>query len=100
MQAFANLADAVQFLAEVLANNDYEILALVCREKLPQPWVLERLRERHESTPLPELYSGWEFPQNAKEFTLGGHDMELGHIHIDFVKSKKGWTIKEIWMCR
>jgi hypothetical protein len=62
--------------------------------------VLERLRERHESTPLSELYAGWEFPQNARQFKLGGHAKELGYIYIDFVKSKAGWEIQKVWMCR
>jgi hypothetical protein len=100
MRTFSTLADAVAFLAEVLAQQDYDTLASACHEELPQPWVLERLRERHESTSLPELYADWEFPTDTRQFKLGGHAKELGHIHIDFVKSKKGWEIQEIWMCR
>jgi hypothetical protein len=100
MRAFANLAEAVHFLAEVVSQHDYDTLALASHEKLPQEWVLERLREQHESTPLPELYDGWEFPSDARTFKLGGHAKELGYIHIDFVKSKKGWEIQKVWMCR
>ena len=98
--AFSKLATAVKFLAKVISEKDYETLALACREKLPHGWVLERLEEKHEATPLPELYVGWEFPKTSREFKLGGHAKELGYIHIDFVKSRAGWELKKIWMCR
>jgi hypothetical protein len=100
MRAFSNLAEAVMFLTQVISEGDYDTLAQSCRAELPKAWVLERLRERHESTPLPELYAGREFPQDVQQFKLGGHEKELGHIHIDFMKSKDGWVIQEIWMCR
>ncbi len=100
MRAFSNLAEAVKFLAQVVSLKDYEALAQACHEKLPQEWVLERLQDLQESTPLPELYAGWEFPRDARQFKLGGHGKELGHIHIDFVKSKAGWEIQKVWMCR
>jgi hypothetical protein len=100
MKAFANLAAAVEFLAEVVSQEDYDALAGACREPLPPEWVLARLRQRHEATPLPELYAGWEFPRDAREFKLGGHAKELGFIHIDFVKSRAGWEIQKVWMCR
>jgi hypothetical protein len=100
MRAFSNLAEAVHFLARVVSQKDYEELALACHEKLPQEWILERLQEVHESTPLPKLYTGWEFPVDSRQFKLGGHAKELGHIHIDFVKLNAGWEIQKIWMCR
>ena len=99
MRAFSNLAEAAKFLAGVISQKDYDVLALACHEQ-PEERVLEGLRERHESTPLPELYADREFPQDAREFKLGGHAKELGHIHIDFVKSKAGWEIQRVWMCR
>jgi hypothetical protein len=49
---------------------------------------------------LLELYAEKEFPQDSWEFKLAGHGKELGHIHIDFVKSKAGWEIQKVWMCR
>jgi hypothetical protein len=100
IQAFSDLASAVKFLAEVVSGKDYDTLARACREPLPQDWVLERLRQRHESTPLPELYADREFPPGRRVFKLGGHAKELGHIHIDFIRSKAGWEIKKVWMCR
>jgi len=100
MRAFSHLAEAVNFLAEVVSQQDYETLALACHEKLPKEWVLKRLGETHEATPLPELYAGWEFPADSRRFKLGGHAKELGHIHIDFVKANAEWDIQSIWMCR
>ncbi len=41
-----------------------------------------------------------EFPCDCVEFKLGGHQSELGHIHIDFAKRDDSWVIKSIWMCR
>ena len=100
MRAFSNLAEAVLFLAEVIEQRDYDTLAQACHEELPPQWVLERLREQHAAAPLPELYADWSFPRDARQFKLGGHGKELGHIHIDFVKSKAGWEIQQLWMCR
>jgi len=100
MPTFSKLAEAVRFLAAVLAQSDYDALARACHGELPQKSVLERLRQRHQQTPLPELYAGREFPQDGPSFKLGGHGRELGHIHIDFVKSAAGWQLQRIWMCR
>jgi hypothetical protein len=99
-RVFSKLAAAVKFLAKVISAKDYETLARACREKLPQDWVLERLEDQHNATPLPQLYAGWEFPTDSRAFKLGGHAKELGFIHIDFVKSRTGWEFKKIWMCR
>ena len=98
--AFSKLAAAVKFLADAIAKNDYGALAHAVHEPLPAPWVLVRLWEKHNTTPLPHLYAGWEFPVAAKSFKLGGHGKELGHIHIDFLKSRAGWEFERIWMCR
>mgnify|MGYP006969416187 CR=1 FL=1 len=100
MREFQHLAEAVQFVADVLVEDDRDKLALAVRQQLPSDWVLERLRERHEMTPLPRLYADWDFPPDDETFKLGGHDKELGHIHIEFVKSDAGWEIEKIWMCR
>ena len=101
MRTFSDLAEAVRFLAGVLETGlDRGSLAEACREPLPPEWVLDRLREQAAVTPLVRLYAGWEFPPAAREFKLGGHASELGHIHIDFVRSDAGWQIQRIWMCR
>jgi hypothetical protein len=98
MKTFLNLSHAVGFISEALEEDDWKSLADACRAELPAAWV--RLQETHRTTPLPELYADREFPKNSTEFKLGGHDTELGHIHIDFVKESNGWEIKQIWMCR
>jgi hypothetical protein len=100
MRSFSDLGEAVGFLAAAVEAGDVAALAGACREPLPPGWVLDRLRERHEATPLARLYAGREFPEAAAEFKLGGHAQELGHIHIDFVRSGGGWEIERIWMCR
>ncbi len=100
MRAFSDLSSAVDFIADALDRNDNTALAQASWAPLPADWVIERLKERHEATPLPQLYAGKEFPQDAQDFKLGGHAQELGHIHIDFAKSANGWEIARIWMCR
>jgi hypothetical protein len=100
MRKFSKLADAVRFLARSIETRDDSALADASREDLPADWVLDRLREQNVATPLVTLYAGRKFPVAAKEFKLGGHDRELGHIHIDFVRSGTTWQIQKIWMCR
>lgn len=50
--------------------------------------------------PFENLYGDQEFPRTRDEFKLGGHQSELGHVHIDFVKRDGAWTLKDIWNCR
>jgi hypothetical protein len=49
---------------------------------------------------LTEIFEGREFSEDATTFKLGGHDKELGHCHIDFVKNGGLWLIVKIWQCR
>lgn len=100
MRQFSKLANAVRFLAWDIEAADYSALADASREDLLADWVLDRLREQNSRTPLVTLYAGRKFPTTAKDFKLGGHDRELGHIHIDFVRSGTMWHIQKIWMCR
>jgi len=100
MRAFNDPQEAVWFLAAALDNDDLDGLAAASRQPLPAEWELKRLRERHAATPLPQLYAGREFPQHGNAFKLGGHDRELGHIHVDFVRAESGWELERIWMCR
>ena len=100
MRTFDNLQAAVRFFAAALDNDDLDGLAAASRQPLPEEWVLERLREQHAATPLTRLYAGKRFPLFGRAFKLGGHDRELGHIHIDFVRAESGWELERIWMCR
>ncbi|MDB5307123.1 MAG: hypothetical protein JWO38_1325 [Gemmataceae bacterium] len=100
MRIFTRLAEATHFLAQAVETKNNEALASASRTALPPSWVIDRLRERNDATPLVELYAGREFPLDQDEFKLGGHAKELGHIHIDFVRSAGGWEVEQIWMCR
>jgi hypothetical protein len=100
MRKFSNLQKAVRFLATAVENGDRAGLARACREILPEEWVLERLRDLNAETPLVQLYAGRKFPADGRDLKLGGHGSELGHIHIDFVRTDRGWEIHRIWMCR
>ena len=100
MYTFVDLAAAVRFLADALEVGDDDALTNASHEALPDPWVLDSLLEQNATTPLIELYAGRSFPPSATVYKLGGHAKELGHIHIDFVRSDAGWEIQRIWMCR
>lgn len=99
-RTFTDLQEAVRFIADTLDSNDHDALTAASREPLPAEWVLQRLRERHAATPLPQLYAGRRFPLLGRAFKLGGHDRELGHLHIDFARVESGWALERIWMCR
>ena len=100
MRTFSTLAEAVRFLAYALERGDDAALAEACREALPDKWIMDRFREQAAETPLVGLYAGRTFPPDGTTFKLGGHAKELGHIHIDFVRSASDWEIRRIWMCR
>jgi hypothetical protein len=112
--AFIDLSAAVEFIAQALDTDDHERLADACveefewREDIPGlPMRREyRLREialladRHKRSSLRLLYAGRSFPSQDERFKLGGHGKELGHLHIDFVRSELGWQLENIWQCR
>jgi hypothetical protein len=100
VRVFSNLYQATRFLTSVLNHDDRDRLASACRRPPPREWELTRLREVNAETPLVRLYAGRWFPADADTFKLGGHAAELGHIHIDFVRTRAGWVIDRIWMCR
>lgn len=62
--------------------------------------VFPSLRQQHERMDLRVRYDGRCFPADAQRLKLGGHDSELGHIHIDFIRRDNGWVIERIWVCR
>ncbi len=49
---------------------------------------------------LSQTFKGKVFPADKHIFKLGGHNKELGHCHIDFVKVKGGWQLARVWQCR
>lgn len=32
------------------------------------------------------------------KFKVGGHS--VGHIHVDWIRTRSGWRIEHVWMCR
>jgi hypothetical protein len=110
---FATLPAALEFLARALEASDLARLAGACAPLPPgnddpkldrlreqsRRWALERLAELHREVDLRIRYAGREFP-DAREFKLGGHAKELGHLHIDFERDAAGWRLKDIWICR
>ncbi len=45
-------------------------------------------------------YQDSAFPETGDTFKLGGHDKELGHMHLDFSRRGKNWVIEGVWQCR
>jgi hypothetical protein len=112
IQEFQSLAEAVAFIAECTASNatlelfnqtiDAEKQAekYIERPEFFAQWTFPALRKQYEIMDFRIRYQGWNFPTDIERFKLGGHDAELGHIHIDFIKRDKGWVIERIWQCR
>jgi hypothetical protein len=109
--AFQALSAAVDFIAQALDFGDHATLADACAEDRQDPSGLPTHREyrlraialladRHEQRSLRSRYSRRAFPIQEARFKLGGHGQELGHIHIDFVRSETGWQLENIWQCR
>jgi hypothetical protein len=63
-------------------------------------WLFPKLTERHRELDFRTRYQDWTVPEDSRTFTLGGHDKELGHIHINFSKRANGWVLNEISACK
>lgn len=100
--SFTSLKAAVSFISSCLDQNDFAKLADACTNKVlrPDESLLKRLKAKHEEKPLPELYAGMEFPTVGRVLELGGHDKELGFIHILFEKEGDKWFLESIVLCR
>ncbi len=97
---FTTLPEAVSFIASCLDAGDHARLDAACLRRKPSDHTFSMLQYAHKKTPLVKLYAGREFPAQGAACTLGGHNRELGHIHIDFVKRGDVWLIDSIWICR
>jgi hypothetical protein len=62
--------------------------------------VFPALCARHRRGCLRALYAGRVFPDAALSYKLGGHDSELGNVHVDFVRRPEGWVLQRIWVCQ
>jgi len=103
---FKTLAAATDLLDRAIKTDDRKLLLGAIPSSSTtvfsqQPAVFEQLaRERQRTGDLSKLYKDREFPAEEDTFKLGGHDKELGHIHIDFVRDGKTWKLRDIWQCR
>lgn len=103
LRGFTILADAVYFITKHVREDDYEGLFRICLDRSDKAfftYCMELLKEIDEKTPFPTLYEGFSFPADADRFKLGGHDSELGHIHVDFAKKDDKWFLERIWLCK
>jgi hypothetical protein len=103
---FKTLAAATRLLDRAVETNNRKLLLAIMPSSSTtvlsqQPAVFEQLaRERQRTGDLSKLYKDREFPAGKDTFKLGGHDKELGHIHIDFIRDGDSWKLKDIWQCR
>ena len=109
--AFSELQAAVDFIVRALDSGQHDRLAGACTKEDDDPadrpgyrsfqlQSIEWLANVHRQTPLGSLYTGRAFPSLEPRYKLGGHGQELGHVHVDFVRSSCGWQIEDIWTCR
>jgi hypothetical protein len=102
---FAKLADALAFVQTALEKDDYAGLVSACaagaKSTLAQHRApFEQLQTAHKAKPLAQRFGKLEFPRQQDTFKLGGHDSEIGNLHVDFVRVDGQWRLKDIWNCR
>jgi hypothetical protein len=112
IKCFQSLSAAVAFIVDCIETNSASaLLAQMARAETSAQvsssypsyfaeWLFPKLTERHRELDFRSRYKDWTFPEDSRTFTLGGHDKELGHIHIIFSKRANGWVINEILECR
>ena len=113
--SFVKLSDAVSFLVDHLDRKDFTTIAAQCANLVYDEGIvtagaahpqeariaaIQELARRHARLSLRWRYLLRRFPSGAQEFELGGHNKELGHVHVNFVRAGASWQIKEIWICR
>lgn len=99
--AFIELSAAIDFIAGTLESGDHRTLADACLTEGPDSLrAIELLARFHAEKGLRSLYAGKAFPPKETRFKLGGHGRELGHLHIDFVRTGFSWQLANIWQCR
>jgi hypothetical protein len=106
--SFRSLDEALAFIEKRLEDDELDGLFGACREDRESDYmrglILEHPRQINAEVGLRALYLDCSrpmaFPQDAEAFKLGGHNKELGHIHIDFRKVGARWQLEAIWKCR
>ena len=101
---FHHVAEFLIWADKKLAADDYEAMVKAqAHAKDPQSTQLLYVKQLDADlgeSKLVKVFEGREFPKDATTFKLGGHQKELGHCHIDFVKDGESWQITRIWQCR
>ena len=112
IKRFHTLADAIAFISECVETNSARVLfdQTVFAEQQAEKYVehpdhfikftFPTLLHKFQEIDFRTRYKDTLFPIEAERFKLGGHDKELGHIHIDFLKRGDAWVIEKIWCCR
>jgi len=104
-RAFRNLADLVAFVGDCLERDDRAVLAAACAgdegEGSVTDGAFKWLRAHQSRASLIDLYREQQLPNAAGTFKLGGHDRELGHVHVDLASPDgRSWHLVKIWQCR
>lgn len=95
-----DLASLLDALGALLEQDDLEGLRRRCAEGA-EAGAFAWLRERHTAASLRALYAGRRLPGRPGAFKLGGHDRELGHVHVDLASADgERWWLHRVWMCR
>ncbi len=112
IRQFHTLEAAIAFIAEcVEANAPLELFQQTVQFERQAERNVERpdhfsqftfpaLQRQFQVMDFRARYKGVSFPTDAQTFKLGGHDKELGHMHVDFSKRGAAWVIEGIWQCR
>ena len=115
-KSFNSFDEIVSFIAEALERQDLDAVADACRPETndrepqqcsgvlsPRDYRLSALRalsRKLAGSQFRDLYRGVSFPIGARAFMIGGHDKELGHVHIHFERDDCGWQITRLFQCR
>jgi hypothetical protein len=109
---FQNLSQALKLLAECFERGTAgELFQYCAHHRRPQiaksplsaefmGSVFSQLKRFHQELDFRVRYQARHFPEDARQYTLGGHMAELGCIHIEFYKTDSGWLLDDIWVCR
>ena len=112
VKQFHTLADAIAFISECVESHSAlalfnQTLSVESQEekffKEPDYFIkstFPALQRQFQVMDFRIRYEGRSFPENMVTFKLRGHDKELGHMHIDFLKRGDDWVIEKIWQCR
>jgi hypothetical protein len=112
IKQFLSLESAIEFISECVESNSAAALFNQTMSAESQEEKIFKEPDYFLKSTFPPLqqqfqimdfrlrYKGRSFPENEKTFKLGGHDQELGHMHIDFLKHGDYWVIEKIWQCR